>query len=185
MADCLFSFGSKWVALVFSFIILEKKVIIFQSSLPKKWSRKSVSLRACVVYWNYWTPGHWTIRPVEANESVSTVKKLSLNCLVNPSKWLDINYIYRLNYYFSIHGHQVIFWYHFSFEKMVKCLDFCILCLVGPAEALFEEPYYNLMKGALKPGGIICTQGKIAFFVSYTIVNYPRRNLKENNRHAN
>ncbi|XP_072047273.1 spermidine synthase-like [Amphiura filiformis] len=30
----------------------------------------------------------------------------------------------------------------------------------GPAEALFEEPYYQLMKEALKPGGIICTQGE-------------------------
>lgn len=30
----------------------------------------------------------------------------------------------------------------------------------GPAEALFEEPYYRLMKQALKPGGIVCTQGE-------------------------
>lgn len=31
---------------------------------------------------------------------------------------------------------------------------------VGPAESLFQKPYYELMKCALKPGGIICTQGE-------------------------
>ena len=30
---------------------------------------------------------------------------------------------------------------------------------VGPAEALFSESFYDLMKNALLPGGIICTQG--------------------------
>ncbi|XP_077970313.1 spermidine synthase-like isoform X2 [Styela clava] len=30
----------------------------------------------------------------------------------------------------------------------------------GPAEALFEKPYYELMKKALKPNGIICSQGE-------------------------
>ena len=29
----------------------------------------------------------------------------------------------------------------------------------GPAECLFEQPYYEKMKKALRPGGIICTQG--------------------------
>jgi spermidine synthase len=33
---------------------------------------------------------------------------------------------------------------------------------VGPAEALFGESFYALMKNALLPGGIICTQGKSA-----------------------
>lgn len=32
--------------------------------------------------------------------------------------------------------------------------------LIGPAESLFQKPYYELMKCALKPGGIICTQGE-------------------------
>ena len=33
----------------------------------------------------------------------------------------------------------------------------------GPAKCLFEIPYYRRMKSALKPNGIICTQGKSAF----------------------
>ena len=32
---------------------------------------------------------------------------------------------------------------------------------VGPAEALFGETFYDLMRRALLPGGIICTQGKL------------------------
>ncbi|XP_070560365.1 spermidine synthase-like isoform X2 [Ptychodera flava] len=31
---------------------------------------------------------------------------------------------------------------------------------IGPAESLFEKPYYELMKTALKPNGIICSQGE-------------------------
>ncbi|KAL2914711.1 putrescine aminopropyltransferase [Polyrhizophydium stewartii] len=31
---------------------------------------------------------------------------------------------------------------------------------VGPAEALFQESFYDLMRKALLPGGIICTQGE-------------------------
>ncbi|XP_077998491.1 spermidine synthase-like [Glandiceps talaboti] len=31
---------------------------------------------------------------------------------------------------------------------------------IGPAEALFEKPYYELMKQALKPNGILCAQGE-------------------------
>uniref|UniRef100_H2YMD8 Spermidine synthase n=1 Tax=Ciona savignyi TaxID=51511 RepID=H2YMD8_CIOSA len=30
----------------------------------------------------------------------------------------------------------------------------------GPAECLFEKPYYELMRSALKDGGIICAQGE-------------------------
>ena len=29
----------------------------------------------------------------------------------------------------------------------------------GPAEALFQKPYFELLKGALREGGIITTQG--------------------------
>lgn len=29
---------------------------------------------------------------------------------------------------------------------------------VGPAEVLFEKPFFESMHRALKPGGIICTQ---------------------------
>eukprot|EP01134_Creolimax_fragrantissima_P007874 CFRG7874T1 len=31
---------------------------------------------------------------------------------------------------------------------------------VGPAEALFTDEYYRLMKSALRPGGIVCSQGE-------------------------
>ncbi|XP_064643248.1 spermidine synthase-like [Lineus longissimus] len=31
---------------------------------------------------------------------------------------------------------------------------------VGPAESLFQKPYYDLMKSALREGGIVCTQGE-------------------------
>ncbi|KAJ3072368.1 hypothetical protein HK102_006249 [Quaeritorhiza haematococci] len=31
---------------------------------------------------------------------------------------------------------------------------------VGPAESLFGETFYDLMRKALRPGGIICTQGE-------------------------
>ncbi|XP_035697345.1 spermidine synthase-like [Branchiostoma floridae] len=31
---------------------------------------------------------------------------------------------------------------------------------IGPAEALFQKSYYELMKEALRPGGIVCTQGE-------------------------
>lgn len=34
---------------------------------------------------------------------------------------------------------------------------------VGPAECLFEESYFNLMKTALRPGGIICSQAGTAW----------------------
>lgn len=32
---------------------------------------------------------------------------------------------------------------------------------LGPAESLFQVKYFELMKNALRPGGIISTQGKI------------------------
>lgn len=34
---------------------------------------------------------------------------------------------------------------------------------VGPAECLFHESYFNLMKNALKPGGIVCSQAGTAW----------------------
>lgn len=30
---------------------------------------------------------------------------------------------------------------------------------IGPAESLFQESYFSLMKQALKPNGVICSQG--------------------------
>ena len=32
--------------------------------------------------------------------------------------------------------------------------------LTGPAKCLFEKPYFEQKKAALKPGGIICSMGK-------------------------
>lgn len=46
-------------------------------------------------------------------------------------------------------------YHHFTHH----CVVFPIF-LPGPACSLFEKSYYQLMKGALKPGGIVCTQGK-------------------------
>lgn len=31
--------------------------------------------------------------------------------------------------------------------------------ILGPAVSLFQESYFELMKQALKPGGIVCSQG--------------------------
>mmetsp|Transcript_6151 Transcript_6151/g.22621 ORF Transcript_6151/g.22621 Transcript_6151/m.22621 type:complete len:244 (-) Transcript_6151:2329-3060(-) len=31
---------------------------------------------------------------------------------------------------------------------------------IGPAQALFERPFYTYMHNALKPGGVVCTQGE-------------------------
>ena len=36
--------------------------------------------------------------------------------------------------------------------------------LPGAAKSLFEKPYFEKMKGALRPGGIICSMGT---YVSY------------------
>ena len=35
---------------------------------------------------------------------------------------------------------------------------------LGPAESLFQESYYELMKTALKPDGLLCCQGNLDFF---------------------
>ena len=35
----------------------------------------------------------------------------------------------------------------------------------GPANTLFQKEYYSLMKKALRPGGIVCTQGKSGLMV--------------------
>ena len=31
---------------------------------------------------------------------------------------------------------------------------------MGPASVLFEKPFYTKMRDALRPGGIVCTQGE-------------------------
>lgn len=34
---------------------------------------------------------------------------------------------------------------------------------VGPANSLFQDEYYQLMKTALRPGGIVCSQGMFSW----------------------
>jgi spermidine synthase len=42
-----------------------------------------------------------------------------------------------------------------------RSISFIRFYFLGPAGALFEEPFYSLMKSALKqPSGIICCQGE-------------------------
>ena len=37
--------------------------------------------------------------------------------------------------------------------------------ITGPAADLFEADYYNDMKKALKPNGIVCCQGNNIYFI--------------------
>ena len=42
----------------------------------------------------------------------------------------------------------------------------------GPAESLFQKPYFELLFGALKAGGVITTQGcTFSYVMSHTIFN--------------
>jgi len=41
----------------------------------------------------------------------------------------------------------------------------------GPAQTLFQASYYELMKNALKPDGIVCCQGETFWIMSETIAN--------------
>ena len=44
---------------------------------------------------------------------------------------------------------------------MYNTLDTCKnVFLTGPAKSLFEKPYFEKMKAALRPGGLICSMGK-------------------------
>lgn len=40
----------------------------------------------------------------------------------------------------------------------------------GPAESLFQKPYFELLFGALKEGGVITTQGCTFYFISVKLV---------------
>lgn len=40
----------------------------------------------------------------------------------------------------------------------------------GPAESLFKESYFQLMKSALKDGGILCSQGNFRFHGRFVII---------------
>ena len=37
-----------------------------------------------------------------------------------------------------------------------------LFLLPGPAEALFQKEYFQLMRSALREGGIVCSQGKLS-----------------------
>lgn len=39
----------------------------------------------------------------------------------------------------------------------------------GPAESLFKESYYQLMKTALREGGILCCQGDLSVFLCFVV----------------
>lgn len=56
----------------------------------------------------------------------------------------------------SCHRRQVLFWVVF-------------FCVAGPAESLFKESYYQLMKAALRNGGILCSQGNFIFHHSFVL----------------
>ena len=36
-------------------------------------------------------------------------------------------------------------------------------CIIGPAIPLFERPYYEKTKNALRDGGVLCCQGNVHF----------------------
>ena len=41
--------------------------------------------------------------------------------------------------------------------------DYLVFISSGPAECLFEQPYYEKMKKALRPGGVLCAQGNMTY----------------------
>lgn len=44
-----------------------------------------------------------------------------------------------------------------------------LFLFIGPAESLFKESYYQLMKAALRNGGILCSQGNLVFSVCHRV----------------
>ena len=48
--------------------------------------------------------------------------------------------------------------------------NFCNAYIPGPAKCLFERPYFERLRGSLKPGGIICTQGLYSMFIYCMVV---------------
>jgi spermidine synthase len=43
----------------------------------------------------------------------------------------------------------------------------------GPAESLFQKPYFELLHGALREGGVITTQGCSSPFLSFLLPSDP------------
>ena len=46
---------------------------------------------------------------------------------------------------------------------------YLIFVQIGPAASLFQESYFQLLRQALKPRGIVCSQGENAWFHSHLI----------------
>lgn len=45
---------------------------------------------------------------------------------------------------------------------------------VGPAEVLFERPFFEAMHRALKPGGVVCTQARFSQAVFHAVAVFHR-----------
>lgn len=61
--------------------------------------------------------------------------------------------------------------------------------VAGPAESLFKESYYQLMKAALRNGGILCSQGNYIklshmFIVCLCIYLKKKKNFRHLNKHV-
>ena len=52
-------------------------------------------------------------------------------------------------------------WHGFSCYTESQAEAYHFLVRLGPAEFLFEPPYYKAMRKALKDDGILCTQGEL------------------------
>ena len=46
---------------------------------------------------------------------------------------------------------------------MDLCNSSFVYLFPGPAESLFKEAYYELVNEALKPDGLLCSQGKLTY----------------------
>lgn len=57
-----------------------------------------------------------------------------------------------------------------SFNLNLNCVCVCVFVFKGPAESLFKESYFQLMKSALKDGGILCSQGNVILHSNFVKV---------------
>lgn len=58
---------------------------------------------------------------------------------------------------------------HKSWFKVLFFFHSRPFLFLGPAASLFQESYFKLLCQALKPGGIVCSQGENAWFHSHLI----------------
>lgn len=67
---------------------------------------------------------------------------------------------------------------HSFYGSVQTYIEFCYLLLFkGPAESLFKESYFQLMKSALKDGGILCSQGNFIFHSGFVIIKGDKQSL--------